>query len=160
MAKKNTNNYKSIAQRALCIIGGMAVGTAIKNAIGKKGVNGTDLLGLDGQTSAYTTPAIVAAAGVATMAFAKKNQMLKDAALGVIATGGAGIINAATGKSLVALGDTEDQPIVPLLPGIGDVDNYEQLPTDNEMLTTYSPQYEADNGFPEGMQVGALEDCL
>ncbi|MBE6341459.1 MAG: hypothetical protein E7069_12115 [Bacteroidales bacterium] len=158
MAKKKiSNNYKSIAQRALCIIGGMAVGTAIKNTIGKKGVNGTDLLGLDGSTSAYTTPAIVAVAGLAGMTMAK-NQMLKDAALGMIATGGAGIINAATGKTLVSLGDTEDQPIVPLLPGIGDIE-YDTLPTDNELQTTYSPQYEADNGLPDEA-VGSLEACL
>ncbi|MBR6250486.1 MAG: hypothetical protein IKR17_04725 [Bacteroidales bacterium] len=158
MAKKKiSNSYKSIAQRALCIIGGMAVGTAIKNTIGKKSVNGTDLLGMDGATSAYTTPAIVAAAGLAGMTMAK-NQMLKDAALGMLATGGAGIINAATGKSLVSLGDTEDQPVVPLLPGIGDPIEYDQLPSDNELQTTYSPQYEADNGLPD--EVGALEDCL
>lgn len=156
MAKKN-NSYKSIATRALCIIGGMAAGTAIKNTIGKKDVSGTDLLGLSGETSAFTTPAIVAAAGVAAMMMSK-NQMLKDAGLGLVATGGAGILNAATGKTLVSLGDTEDQPIVPLLPGIGDVVTYDDLPSENEQVTTYNPVENASDIDID--EVGAVEPLL
>jgi hypothetical protein len=136
---KARNNYKSVAMRGACILGGLIAGTYVKNLIAKKdATNGTDLLGLSGDTSAVAAPAIITAAGFAANA-AAKNQMLKDVALGMVAAGGAGLLNAVTGKSVVSLSGAEDQPIE-VLPGLG-IDEekvmYDELPTDNELLTSY-----------------------
>ena len=141
----SATGLKGIATKALSIIGGLAVGTYVKNFVGKKDVSGTDLLGLSGDASAYTTPAIVTAIGVGAMMYSK-NAIVKDVALGVAVAGGSGLINSFMGKSVVSLGDAEDMPAVPLLPGIGDVDpniRYDQLPSENEQVTTYNPVYEA-----------------
>lgn len=141
----HTGGYMGIAKRGLCVVAGLAAGTYVKNFIGQRSVNGTDLLGLSGDMSQYTTPAIVTAVGAVGLTMCK-NPMLKDVALGVVAAGGAGLVNAATGKALVSLSGTEDQPVVPLLPGIGDVDpniRYDQLPSENEQVTTYNPVTEA-----------------
>lgn len=139
------SSVKSIATRALSIIGGLVAGTYVKKFIGNKDVSGTDLLGLSGDTSAYVTPAIVTAVGVGGMMYSK-NAILKDVCLGVAVSGGAALVNAVTGKSLVSLGSAEDMPTVPLLPGIGDVDaniRYDQLPSENEQVQTYNPVVEA-----------------
>ena len=71
--------------------------------------------------------------------------MMKDISLGIAVAGGAGLLNAATGKSIVALGDTEDQPLQ-IIPGIGDMEEEELAalpqPDDmnaaNEFSTTYN----------------------
>lgn len=166
MAKAKRINYKGVAMRGACILGGLIAGTYVKQFISKKGVNGTDLLGLEGSTSKIASPAIVTAAGFAVNTMAK-NPMLKDAALGMIAAGGAGILNAVSGKSIVSLSGTEDQPeeVLPQLPGLGADEErvmYDDLPTDNELLTTYHENmgdadeeyYEAEDGQP----VGAVDE--
>lgn len=148
MAKIRTpksTDMLAMGKRALAIIGGLAGGTIIKNAIEKKsGVSGTDLLGLDGATSKYTSPAIVTAAGFLGASMSK-NSILKDICLGVVAAGGAGLVNAVAGKSVVALGDASEDAPVMLIPGIGDVDNitYNELPDESEQVTTYNPAIQA-----------------
>lgn len=138
--------YMGLAKRAGCIIAGLAAGSFVKDFISQRtGTSGTDLLGLSGETSKYTTPAIVTAAGVAG-ATLLKNQMLKDVALGVVAAGGAGLVNAVMGKTVVGLGATEEFQTLPMLPGMGDVEpniTFDQLPSENEQVQTYNPVQEA-----------------
>ena len=99
MAKK-TNN-KKVLMRGLAILGGLAAGSYVKDFVAQKdATSGTDLLGLSGSTSALTSPLLVGAAGVAVMQFAK-DQMLKDVGMGITLSGGAGLLNAVTGKSIV-----------------------------------------------------------
>ncbi len=167
MAKKS-NNYKGVAQRGLSIIAGLAIGTYAKKFVGQKdATSGTDLLGLSGDTSAIASPAIITVAGFAVNTMSK-NPILKDVGLGMIAAGGAGMLNAATGKSIVSLNGTDDQPVEALpvaLPGLG-IDEkvtYDELPTDNELLTTYHPEIEEvgdidEYGYEE--EVGAVDDLL
>lgn len=162
MAKKT--NYKGVATRGLCIIGGLIAGTYAKKFIAQKdSASGTDLLGLSGDTSAIATPAIITAAGVAVNTMSR-NAMLKDVGLGIIAAGGSGIINAVTGKSLVALNGTDDQPVEVLpqsIPGLGIDDDkvtYDELPTDNEMMTTYQPVETASDIDID--EVGGVSDLL
>ena len=163
MAKKtNFNVSKGIAKRGLAILGGLAVGSYVKSFIGKKdAASGTDLLGLSGSTSSLAAPLIVTGIGVAGINFAK-DALIKDVALGVAISGGAGVLNAATGKSIVSLGSAEEQPIVPLLPGMGDVEErviYDDLPTDNEMLTTYHPGVgDADEYYEDVEGIGEAEE--
>lgn len=150
MAKKfrtpKTADMMAMSKRALAIIGGLAGGTIIKNAIEKKsGVSGTDLLGLDGATSKFTSPAIVTAAGFLGASLFK-DSIAKDVCLGVVAAGGAGLVNAVAGKSLVALGDASEDAPVMLIPGIGDIPEditYNELPDESEQVTTYNPAIQA-----------------
>ncbi len=143
--KSQTENYVGLAKRAGCILAGIAVGSYVKDLIGQRGASGTDLLGLSGDASKYTTPGIVTAVGVAgTMLL--KNQLMKDVSLGVVAAGGAGLVNAFMGKQVVSLGATDEYQTLPMLPGIGDVDpniRYDELPSENAQVQTYNPVVEA-----------------
>ena len=107
----------------------------------KNSVSGTDLFGLDGDISKYTASGIVTAAGVIGAMFVPNN-VVKDIALGTAVAGAAGIINTATGKSIVALGDTEENTnSAIILPGIGEAeDEYPYLPGigSEEVLPTNS----------------------
>lgn len=146
MSKINTKNFSELAKRAACVAAGLVVGSQISKLVsGNRSVDGTDLLGLSGTASKYTTPAIVAAAGFLGSSMSS-NPMMKDISLGIAVAGGAGLLNAATGKSIVALGDTEDQPLQ-IIPGIGDMEEEEELaalpqPDDmnaaNELSTSYN----------------------
>ncbi len=126
-----------------CILGGVIIGSAIGNAIGKKdAVSGVDLLGLDGDTSGYTTPALISLVG-ATACHMAKSDMLKHVGMGIMASGGAKLVNTISGKSLVSLAGAEDEstsetPV--LLPGIGDVENYNELPNENQWATASNEQ--------------------
>ena len=110
------------------ILTGVVIGSQVKKFVEKKdAVSGTDLLGLDGETSKYTTPFLVCAVGAAITMLARNNKLVKNLALGATVAGGAGLVNAFVGKSVVALGTADDnQPImlpgignIPMLPGIG-----------------------------------------
>lgn len=123
-------SYSQLAIKAACILGGMVVGTQIKKFVEKKNnVSGTDLFGLDGDLSKYTAAGVVTAAGVIGALFVP-NKIVKDIALGTALVGGAGIINTATGKQVVTLGDADDsQPNPVILPGIGSPEpEYPYLP--------------------------------
>ena len=159
MAKK-TNN-KKVLMRGLAILGGLAAGSYVKDFVAQKdATSGTDLLG---STSALTSPLLVGAAGVAVMQFAK-DQMLKDVGMGITLSGGAGLLNAVTGKSIVSLGSAEEQPVVPLLPGIGDVEErvlYDDLPSENQLVTNYNEITEAgDVDISENYGVGDVDVLL
>lgn len=101
------------------ILLGVALGSQVRKFVAKKdAVSGTDLLGLDGETSKYSTPLLVCVAGgVATM-LAKNNKHLRNVALGLTVAGGASLVNAFSDKALVSLSGTDDNPPV-ILPGIG-----------------------------------------
>ena len=102
------------------ILAGVVLGSQVKKLVEKKdAVSGTDLLGLDGETSKFTSPLLVCAVGGAAAMLAG-NKHLKNLALGVTVAGGAGLVNALSGKSLVSLGDADDNAPV-ILPGIGNV---------------------------------------
>lgn len=138
------------AMQVGCILGGLVVGSQVKNIVAKKdAVSGTDLLGFDPATSKFLTPSLVLAAGAALTALSQGNKHVKNIALGVTIAGGAGLVNAVSGKSVVALGTAEEDeyaPVVlpgigtasadmPVLPGIGNVpsvDDYSQLPTNHD----------------------------
>jgi hypothetical protein len=113
------------------ILFGVVLGTQAKKLVEKKDVvSGTDLLGLDGETSKFTTPLLVCVAGSIITLLAKNHKHARNIALGITVAGGAGLVNTLSGKSLVSLGDADDNPPVvlpgvgniPMLPGIGDVD--------------------------------------
>jgi hypothetical protein len=118
---------------------GCAVGTFVANTIGKKdAVSGVDLLGLDGETSGYVTPFVTLAGGLAVSHLAS-SETLKNIGLGIMAVGGAKLVNNVAGKSLVSLSGTDEEKDVPvLLPGIGGVSEYDQLPSQNFLETQYS----------------------
>lgn len=146
-----TNTLADTALQVGCILGGLVVGSQVKNLVAKKdAVSGTDLLGLDGETSKLVTPSLVLAAGVALTALSKGNKHVKNIALGVTIAGGAGLVNAVSGKPVVALGAADDgsdySPVVlpgvgragtadmPILPGVGNapITDYSQLPTNHD----------------------------
>ena len=123
------------------ILLGVAIGSQVKKFVEKKdAVSGTDLLGLDGETSKFTTPFLVCAAGSVATLLAKNNKHLRNIALGISVAGGAGLVNAFSDKPVVSLGNPDEYvPVmlpgigspadVPMLPGIGTITHYEQLPT-------------------------------
>ena len=94
--------WKETGMSALAVIGGVMVGTALKKALAK---TTESVEGLAGQVSNYVVPAILTVGGVAANGMTK-NPILKNVALGVTAVGGAGVINEAMGRSVVALGNT------------------------------------------------------
>jgi hypothetical protein len=113
------------------ILLGVAIGSQVKIFVEKKdAVSGTDLLGLDGATSRYTTPFIVCVAGGIATILAKNNKHLRNIALGISVAGGAGLVNTFSDKPVVSLGTADDNPPVflpgigniPVLPGIGETD--------------------------------------
>ena len=159
----------STLMKAAGLITGLVAGAQIKKMVEQKdAVSGTDLLGLDGKISKFTSPAIVAAAGLAGAAF-MKNDFLKNVGMGIAVAGGAGLVNAATGKDIVTLGSADEQPV--FLPGVGsdDVPQYDELPSNNELATKYDNPYlqpvgeveteepEYVNGEDEYDTVGATE---
>ena len=109
------------------ILAGVVIGSQVKKLVEKKdAVSGTDLLGLDGETSKFTSPLLVCVAGgLATML--ANNKHLKNVALGLTVAGGAGLVNTLSGKAVVALGDTEEVPPV-VLPGVGNAAYVPALP--------------------------------
>ena len=118
------------------ILAGVILGSQVKKFVEKKDVvSGTDLLGLDGETSKFTTPLLVCVAGGLTAMLAG-DKHLKNVALGITVAGGAGLVNTLSGKPLVSLGEADDNPPVmlpgvgniPVLPGIGDI-NIPGIPT-------------------------------
>ncbi|MDR1544908.1 MAG: hypothetical protein LBS50_11015 [Prevotellaceae bacterium] len=127
----------ALATKAACVIGGVIIGSQIKKLIENKNVAGEDLLGLSGETSKYTSAAIITAAGVAG-AMLVKNKLVRDAAIGTVAVGAVSFLNTATGKNIVALGDPENgEPYVlpavagTMIPGIGAVAIDEPINGDN-----------------------------
>lgn len=103
------------------ILFGVLLGSQVKKLVEKKdAVSGTDLLGLDGVTSKYTSPFLVCVAGGVTAMFAKNNKHMRNVALGISVAGGAGLVNAFSDKPLVSLGTADDNPPI-ILPGIGNV---------------------------------------
>jgi len=103
------------------ILLGVALGSQVKKFVEKKdAVSGTDLLGLDGETSKYTTPLLVCVAGGVGTMLAKNNKHLRNVALGLSVAGGASLVNAFSNKALVSLGGADDNSPV-LLPGIGNI---------------------------------------
>ncbi|MDR2963992.1 MAG: hypothetical protein LBU90_10240 [Bacteroidales bacterium] len=128
---RGTNSKKASSLTSVALVAGeamvgMVIGSQIKKFVEKKDVvSGTDLLGLDGATSKFTSPLIATAAGVAAIMLSK-NQHIANIGFGAALAGGVGLVNAAAGKSIVALGAAEDEdvtvgasPQLPALPGIG-----------------------------------------
>jgi len=103
------------------ILLGVALGSQVKKFVQKRdAVSGTDLLGLDGETSKYTTPLLVCVAGGVATILAKNNKHFRNVALGITVAGGASLVNTFSDKPVVSLGTTDDNPPV-LLPGIGNI---------------------------------------
>lgn len=152
--RKTSAKSSTLADTAMqvgCILGGLVVGSQVKNLVAKKdAVSGTDLLGFDGETSKFVTPSLILAAGAALTALSKGNKHVKNIALGVTIAGGAGLVNAISGKPVVALGAADDgsdySPVVlpgvgragtadtPVLPGVGNapITDFSQLPTNHD----------------------------
>lgn len=151
-----SGGMKGILVNSALVLGGVYVGSIVANKIQKKDMSGEDLLGLDGSASKYATPAILIAGGLAGMTMLK-NKFANKLAAGIVLAGGAKLVNAAAGKSVVSLGDADeeqDQENV-ALPGVGDViipgvgDDrvlYDDLPDNNEMMTTYHEPYVGEAG--------------
>ncbi len=103
------------------ILLGVALGSQVRKLVAKKdAVSGTDLLGLDGETSKYSTPLLVCVAGGVATILAKNNKHLRNVALGLTVAGGASLVNAFSDRAVVSLSGTDDNPPV-VLPGIGNV---------------------------------------
>lgn len=145
-APSTKTNFGTLAKTAACILGGVMAGSQITKFVEKKdNVSGTDLLGLDGDLSKYASgaiPLLLGAVGTGTI----KNSIARNIALGITVAGAARLINAATGKSIVALGDAEDGSTPYLLP---------ELPMNGAPVETYSAlpgigdPYEEVPGLPE-----------
>jgi len=108
---------------------GVVIGSQATAFLEKRdSVQGTDLLGFDGETSKIVQPLIVSAIGIVG-ALGTKNRILIEISKGIVLSGGAKLINNLTGKSIVALGESSDADAVipgignaqlPVLPGIGE----------------------------------------
>lgn len=179
MSKRTFEEQKTIAinslKRAGCVAAGCIGGKFLNNFIANKtvGTSGDeeDLLGLSPKFSKWVTPALVAAAGVATT-LAVKNQMAKDVALGVMSAGCVSLVQSAFKKDLSTLSplngnDVEDQPIAlpgvgSTLPGIGDI-TYEELPSENDYVNNFQSQPDTSEGNVSGLAdlgfVGGNSDC-
>ena len=121
------DDLSELAVKTLCTLGGVIVGSQIKKLVEKKDdASGTDLLGLNGDMSKYVSSGIVAAAGAAGVMLLK-NKYAREFANGTFVAGVGSIINIASGKSIVALGNAEEDDNTPYilpvvngaLPGIG-----------------------------------------
>lgn len=135
-------NLKALGMQTLGIVAGLAAGTLANKYLGRTDVNGQTITGMDGETSSYVTPAILSAAGIIG-ATNVKGSFMKNACIGLAASGGASIVNQLTKRSLVALnGDDEYTP----LPGVGSYD-YAALPDNNELMTNYNPELQPVGGF-------------
>lgn len=147
---KTINNVK----RALSVGAGAIAGKLISDFVQKRSINQVsgeeeDLLGLPTKVSKFSTPGIVLAVG-AGAALLSKNQIMKDASLGVMASGAVGLTQAAFNKDFSSL-QGADEPVEMIygaIPGVGDV-NYEQLPTANEAAQRYIPEIPATNELAE-----------
>ncbi|MCQ2607750.1 MAG: hypothetical protein MJ197_03585 [Bacteroidales bacterium] len=139
LAGFNTTGVTNYAKKGLALVAGIAAGSLINKFIAKKdAVSGTDLLGLDGTTSKFTTPAIVVGVGMAAHALCK-NENLKTVALGIGAAGGANLINSALGENKISLSGTNDEPMIP---GVGsDKILFDELPSQNQQETTYNDKF-------------------
>lgn len=138
LAGFSTAGVTNYVKKGAALVGGIALGSIINKFVGKKdSVSGTDLLGLNGTLSKYSTPAIVVGIGLAAHAVCK-NENLKTIALGIGAAGGANLINAALGENKISLSGTDD----PMLPGVGtDKVLFDDLPSQNEQETTYNDKF-------------------
>ena len=147
---KTINNVK----RALSVGAGAITGKLISDFVQKRSINQVsgeeeDLLGLPAKVSKYSTPGIVMLIG-AGAALLSKNQIAKDASLGVMASGAVGLTQAAFNKDFSSLKGA-DEPVELVygnIPGVGDV-NYEELPTANQAAQTYIPEIPATNELAE-----------
>lgn len=139
---------KDFGMKAVGLMAGIALGTFAQKFIAKKdAVSGTDLLGLDGKTSKWTTPAILIAGGMAGNALVKQ-PFLKNVFLGVGCAGGVKLVNTIAGSEKISLsGDEEAQAI---LPGVGEVLPQDYLETS---ATTETPDGFQINGDEEAGEV-------
>ena len=133
-------NMKNFMLTGATLVAGMAVGSAINKFVAKKdAVSGTDLLGLDGQTSKWTTPLITVGAGLLVSGLSK-NVHVRNIAMGIGAAGAVNLVNTVMGETKISLsGDAEEATI--MLPGISggnEVVTYDELPSENELATQYS----------------------
>jgi hypothetical protein len=135
MAKKKTRNYSSgekgnkwgnLAVKTASVMGGVIAASQIGKLVEKESaVNGVDLFGLRGETSKYATGAVITAAGVLASVFVK-NKTVRNVALGVTVAGASKLLNVASNKSIVALGNVVDNAIssTPFLPPISGVNDF------------------------------------
>lgn len=141
---------KQYAKKGAALVGGIALGTIIQKFIAKKdAVTGTDLLGLDGNTSKYTTPALMIAAGMAAHALVK-DETLKTVALGLGAAGGVNLVNSIAGETKIALSGSEEPAQPALMPGVGEIVDEDYL---EKSATTETPdgfQIEGDDEPNDG----------
>ena len=172
MSKRTFDEKKAIAfnglKRAAFVAVGCVAGKFLNNLVAKKtiGTNGEeeDLLGLSPKVSKWVVPAVVAGAGVAGTLLVK-NQMAKDAALGVMSAGCISLMQSATKKDLSTLnGDVDDDRPVALpgvgeaLPGVGDM-TYDELPTENDYVNNFQSQPIPQEGNMGDLGFMAGNDC-
>ena len=153
------NEMLNLATKAGLITAGLIAGTQLTKLIAKKDTaSGNDLLGLSGNESAYTANGIVLAAGVAA-ALLVGNKYVKNASIGLAISGAAGIINKVAGKSIVALGTTENEMPV-ILPSIEGAGVYPNITFNENTLGAGVPSGAGLPGFGQNKQPGfaAVED--
>ena len=159
IAVPKKNEMLNLATKAGLVTAGLIAGTQLTKLIAKKDtVSGNDLLGLSGNESAYTANGIVLAAGVAA-ALLVDNKYVKDASIGLAISGAAGIINKVAGKSIVALGTTENEMPV-ILPSIAGAGVYPNIAFNENTLGAGVPSGSGLPGFGQNKQPGfaAVED--
>ena len=103
-----SGGLKGILTKSALVLGGLYIGNVAAKTLQKKGLNGEDLLGLDGTASKYAAPAILIAGGLAGITMTK-NRIVNQLASGVLLVGGAKAVNAIAGKKVVALGEAEEE---------------------------------------------------
>ena len=138
----SSNKWAQIGLKCGEYLAGIAVGSFIANKISSKdSVSGVDLLGLDGDTSGYVSPVVVALAGAAAIQFGK-DELIKNIGTGCLIAGGVKLVNKFAGKSVISLSGTDENEKV-FLPGICDaeelsVDAPNYVPTENAWQTSYN----------------------
>lgn len=139
---------KSNLEKVTGLVAGLAAGTFANNKLAKKDLNGEDAIGLSGTASKFFAPAVLTLGGLFVQQMTD-NSFLKNVALGVAAAGGAGLLNAATNKTLVSLNGDADYE-TQCIPGMGEV-TYPELPTNNDVATSMDSNQIVDESTEVGM---------
>lgn len=95
----NTKKIKTTTTEVVALVAGVAAGSWLKKQFG-----GAQLLGEGSSANKYVVPSVLTIAGAVASAMTE-NEIMRPAALGVAAVGGAGLVNELAGRSVVALGN-------------------------------------------------------
>lgn len=133
----SVESVKNYGVKGLCLLAGLGVGSFVQKFVSKKdSVSGTDLLGLDGTASKIVAPLATVGVGLATSMLVKEPH-LKMVGLGIGAAGGVSLANNFLGENKITLGGDDDMIPLPGVGNIGEITNFDQLPTNYDLEKTF-----------------------